>query len=139
MFSEFFGGVFDRRSQGIGFAHALVIAIHMGRRDANHWEQQALVIAMKSLRVTQTHGADSVAMVGFRQRGDSYTLGGAFELPVLHRHLHGDLHRGGAAVGIKNPLQPLGRDLDQLLRQIDSRFMTQAEKGRVRQCDRSVA
>ena len=55
----------------------------------------------------------------------------ALELPVLHRHLQGDLDRRGAAVGIKNPLQPLGRDLDQFLRQLNSRYMAQAQKGRV--------
>ena len=55
----------------------------------------------------------------------------AFELPVLHRHFQRDLHRRGAAVGVKHPMQPLGRDLDQLLRQLNARHMAQAKKRRM--------
>ena len=112
MLRKFFRGIVDRRSDSLGFGHTLVITKHMGRREPNHWEQQTLVIAMKSLGISQAHGAHRIAVVGLRQSSNPDSLRVVFKLPVLHRHFHSDFHGSGAAIGIKDSLQPLGCDLN---------------------------
>ena len=69
------------------------------------------------------HRANSIAMVGMMKRDEFLPSRISPVLPVLIRHLHGDLDGGGSIVGIENPPQTCGEHSQQPFRQLNGRFV----------------
>jgi hypothetical protein len=101
-------------------------------RKTLHVEQQALEDAVEQRHPPDGDRAHRVAVVGLGQRSEARLLRSAPLLPVLISHLQRDLDRGAARVRVEDPGEPLRRDADQRLGQLDGGDRGQPEESRVR-------
>src|SRR5690606_30218845 len=83
--------------------------------------------------------AERVAVIGVLEVDEAPLLGAAGELPVLEGELEGDLHRGGAVVGVEDALEAGRGELGQPGGELGGGGVGQAEQGGVGEAVELVA
>lgn len=88
---------------------------------------------MEQVDAANAHRADCIAVIraSHRRKQVPVLRVGPFLLVVLIDDLQRGFDGGGAAVGVENPVEPLGGCLDKPGRQIDGRRRGEPEKRRV--------
>ena len=109
--------------QGLLACHAGGQAIRVGRRHAEHVEQQRPEHGVELLDPADAHAAQRVAVIGLAQGQVGRLLRPRVAAlpPVLQGHFEGHFDRRGAVVGEEHVVQARRRELDQPLGQPDRR------------------
>jgi len=86
---------------------------------------------MKHINSANADRSEGIAVIAVLEVDKTCLLGFPLLLPVLKSHLQGNLAGCGPVVGVKNPTESCGSDLNEASGQLNGRCMSEAKQGGV--------
>jgi hypothetical protein len=129
----FFEKGFQGRDAGrvVRFPDCTRMLMTLGRREMVGGKKPWLEPGVESTRISDSHCAKSIAVIGIGHTDHPTLLREAAELPVLEGHLQGDLDGVGAVVAEEATIQCARSDCRQFPGQLGANRVAEPEIGRV--------
>jgi hypothetical protein len=115
----------------IGFAHARLARIGVGRGRRDDVHQQRLVDGFVQIDVAHRERAERLAVVAVRECDETGLARVAGVPPEMEAHLDRDLDRGGAVVREEAAIEARGREARELLGERHGGLVREAREDRV--------